>query len=50
MAMNLKLEYEYDYVNADKILSEIKEFERNLKLLDKNIVCKNFQIKSNSRY
>lgn len=50
MTMAMKLEYEYDYVDSDKILQIIKEFENKLKELDNEIVCRNFQIQSNVEY
>ena len=50
MTMEVSIEYEYDYVQSDKILAIVREFEDNLKALDKNCVCRNFQISSTMEY
>lgn len=48
--MKVSIEYEYDFVQTDKILKIVREFEDNLKVLDKNYVCRNFQISSTEKY
>jgi len=50
MTMIIKLEYEYDHIDINKILPHIKEFEKNMRELDEKLVCRNFQIQSITEY
>jgi len=50
MTMKVRIEYEYGDVQSDKILQLVMDFEKKLTALDKNCVCRNFQISALGEY